>query len=131
MKYDWRRPHTWPLTRKLVVLMVAATYLPLGYALYGWGSDTSASALVSTEVRVYELPKDVQSARASCYETERETRGVPAERNAYLSWWRDNEGTATQLEWTAAFEACKTAHPMPGGKWNFAGMTLVKTEVIP
>jgi hypothetical protein len=91
-------------------------------------ADSSPPATV---VNYYELPKSVTDARDACYRTAAEDRGIPTERNAYITWWNANEGTAAEVEWTAAFERCTDGNPMPGGKWNFAGMTLVKVEVWP
>lgn len=97
---------------------------------FGGALGVNAAAAVPTEVRHYQLPGDVTAARQACYEQAAQRHGVPSG-DAYRAWWNVNEGTAAERAWTADFEACKTAHPMPGGKWNFAGMTLVYTEVIP
>lgn len=130
MRYDWRKPMTWPMTRRVFIILLAVTYLPIGYTLYGWG-EADAATTAPTVVNFYELPQEVTDARQACYEQEREARDIPADSDAYVAWWNTNKGTSVQREWTAAFEACKTAHPMPGGKWNFAGMTLVRTELWP
>lgn len=99
------------------------------------GTDANAvtgvtGSALPTLVRHYELPADVMQARQSCFENEAVSRSVPMSGDDYQIWWNANEGTSTEQEWTAAYNACITSNPMPGGKWNFAGMTLVRVETL-
>ena len=91
---------------------------------------TQAAGDAPTTFYHYELPQSVQDARQACYEQAAEDRDIP-QGDQYIVWWNANKGTSAQHEWTVAFEACKDANPMPGGKWNWDGMTLVGIEELP
>lgn len=66
----------------------------------------------------YAYPADVQEARRACFRAEREARGIPGTDPAYSAWWAANEGTAAQLDWSAAYDACKSRHDISGAKWS-------------
>ena len=103
---------------------------------FGAGVSILATPAAAAErapitVNTYELPAEITAARADCYEAERDGRGIPAlGSDAYVTWWSTTDAGARNA-WTRAFDGCTAAHPMPGGTWNFAGMTLVKTEIHP
>lgn len=80
-------------------------------------------------VRTYAFPQSEQDAADACYDTEREARGIPEERNAYIAWWNANKGTEAQQDWSAAFKACQDQNLWKQGKWNWGSMLLVKEEV--
>lgn len=80
-------------------------------------------------VRTYDFPQSEKDAVQACYATEREARGVPSGRNAYIEWWNTHKGTQAQIEWSAAFKACQDATLWQKGKWNWANMVLIKEEV--
>lgn len=122
MRYNWRKPGTWPMTRRVFVLALAATYLPLGYVAYGWGPSPAATVQPTT-VNHYETP---------CYHRERTARGIPAlsvhPDQGLLAWERSHAGTAEATSYHAALRACDATQPV--GKWDWANMVLVGTEVI-
>jgi hypothetical protein len=76
----------------------------------------------------YVYPQWLQDKRNACFRTEREERGIPGERNAYIAWWNAHEGTAFRDDWSAAYDACKKNNPLPGGPWNWSAMVLVRVE---
>lgn len=125
MRYNWRKPATWPMTRRVFILMLAATYLPLGYTLWGPTDTPAASAQQgTTQVRHYETP---------CYFRERTNRGIPAlsvhQDRGLLAWERSHAGTAAAADYHAALTACDANEPV--GKWDWASKVLVSTETLP
>lgn len=101
-----------------------------------WANYPASSSAVASEpytgpitVRTYDFPQHEKDAAQACYDTEREARGIPSGRNAYITWWNANKGTQAQIEWSAAFKACQDANLWQKGKWNWSNMILVKEEV--
>lgn len=123
MRYNWRKPGTWPMTRRVFVILVAMTYLPLGYAAYGWGPSHAAAAQ-PTVVNHYETP---------CYFRERTARGIPAlsvhQDRGLLAWERSHAGTEAAADYHAALRVCDANEPV--GKWDWDSMILVDTETLP
>lgn len=123
--WSWRKPATWPLTRKAVVVAVAATYLPLGYTVYGWGPDDTAPQAdpVYTVVNTYEDP---------CYVEARTSRGIPPlsvrPTEGLLAWERGHQGTDDAANYHAALDACDATQP--AGKWNWVAKVLVNQETV-
>jgi hypothetical protein len=122
----WRNPASWPLTRRVVVLAVAATYLPLGYVLYGWGPDHSApqhKAPTYTVVNTYESP---------CYVQVRTARGIPAlsvdASKGLLAWEQAHQGTIEAADYHAALDHCDATQPV--GKWDWDAKVLVNQETV-
>lgn len=122
--WTWRNPMGWPMTRKVFILALAATYLPLAYVGYGWGPDHSAAAAQPTVVNHYETP---------CYARERTARGIPAlsvhQDRGLLGWERSHQGTPEAADFHAALAACDALEPV--GKWDWGSMVLVSTETLP
>jgi hypothetical protein len=99
--------------------------------IFAFSGSLTQTAAATTEVRFYELPTSVRDARQACYEQAARDNDIPDGQAAYEAWWAVNQGTPAEQRWTAQFEACKVVNPMPGGKWNWDGMTLVRTEIWP
>lgn len=115
---------------KVTVGQIIRPLLALIFIVSGGGVFALSADAAPTTVYHYQLPKNVVDARQVCFEHVASVRHIPSG-DAYITWWNTHKGTAAQREWTAAFEQCKIDNPMPGGKWNWDGMTLVSTEVIP
>jgi hypothetical protein len=106
----WSKPQTWPMTVRVLALMFGAVYLPLGYALYGWGSAASPA----TYINHYETP---------CQTEARNVYGVPLRNDDLVQWQLDHLNTAEGLAYNRTSLAC----PQPA-KWDFDNMVLVGKE---
>jgi|SRR5882757_1729389 len=89
--------------------------LSLAFVATAVPAVAASSASTTTH---YEYPSDVQAARKVCFRAEREARDIPGGDQEYIAWWNANEGTVAQLDWTAAFDACKDANEVAGAKWS-------------
>jgi hypothetical protein len=76
--------------------------------------------------RYFVYPVEIQEARKVCFRQEREVRGITGDKVSYVAWWNANVGTPAQLDWSAAYQACKDNHELPGGKWNWDAMIEVQ-----
>jgi hypothetical protein len=74
----------------------------------------------------YRYPDHLIAARRVCYRAERDARGIPGDRAAYVAWWNAHAGTAERAGWEAAYDACNAAHELPGGKWDWSAMVRVR-----
>lgn len=79
---------------------------------------------------IYRLPDNIAAARHACYRTEREERGIPGDRDAYVAWWNAHAGTPERADWNAAWHRCNDQHQLPGGKWDWANMIYVGEGLI-
>jgi hypothetical protein len=89
-------------------------------------ADRELSITATTGHRYFVYPVEIQEARKLCYRQEREARGIPGDMTVYVAWWDANVGTPAQLDWSAAYQACKDNHELPGGKWNWDAMIEVQ-----
>jgi len=81
-------------------------------------SVPAVAASAASTSNHYEYPVSVQQARKVCFQTEREARDIPSGDQEYIVWFEANRGTAAQLDWSAAYDACKDANEVAGAKWS-------------
>lgn len=113
--WTWRKPITWPMNWRTLGLLFGAMYLPLGYALYGWGVAPAApEEAPRTSINYYET---------QCQTDAREAYGVPLLNDARVQWQLDHRHTAEGTAYNKAALAC----PQPA-KWDFGHMILVGSE---
>lgn len=103
------------------MILIAATL----WAGAGSARATDPRCPTSATVCLYQLPADVQAAQSACFRAEREARGIPGDRAAYLAWFEANRGTAAQLDWSAAHRACRHRYTQSGGMWNWDALVYV------
>lgn len=103
-----------------MILILATLWVGAGSAR---ASDPRCPA--SASVCLYALPTEVQAAQSACFRAEREARGIPGDRAAYLAWFEANRGTALERDWSAAYRACRHRNTQPGGMWNWAALVYV------
>lgn len=112
--WTWSKPQTWPMTWKVLAGLFGAVYLPLGYALYGWGPAPAATHQETNVINHYET---------SCQTAAREAYGVPLDNEASAQWQREHLHTPEGIGYNKAALDC----PSPA-KWDFDSMTLVGVE---
>ena len=125
---------------KKIVLAVLALLAVLGPVLAPMpaGALGAAGSAAVTDSRcpqtavgcIYRLPDNIVAARHACYWDEREARGIPGERDAYIAWFEDNRGNSVWRDWRAAYQRCQDRHQLPGGKWAFEQMIYVGTGLL-
>lgn len=76
----------------------------------------------------YDVPASVRSARDTCERTEANQRGIPTDRDLYVTWWYQHQGTEQLRSWGAAVRACTHNHTQPGGLWNWSGLTYLGSD---
>lgn len=124
--------HTLSMTiqTKLYILAMVISAAMTGAGLASPSSATAEPASYALTVHsvaaVYRYPDTVLSARRDCYRAERAARGIPGGTEAYVAWWDAHAGTAERASWSAAFDACNDANPLPGGPWNWSAMVRVR-----
>ncbi len=112
----------------MVVLVVAAAVVGFTVAMITVSSQVdNKSMAMDGGHRHYAYPANVKEARSECFRIEREARGIPGEKRAYLEWWDSNVGTPAQLDWSAAYQMCIDNNPVPGGEWNWDAMVYLGT----
>lgn len=109
--------------------LLAIVFILAFWATYPHADATTEPYTGPITVRTYAFPETELANARLCIDAEREARGIPDERNAYLVWWNENKGTETQREWSAAHARCKDQHFWKQGKWNWTSLVLVKEEV--
>lgn len=113
--------------RKLVAAVAALATLSLFLAApVAAAVDNRCPA--SASACHYRLPASIQSARDACYRAEREARGIPGDRDAYIAWYDAHQGTKVWREWRAAFKRCQDRNEVPGGKWAWSQMVYVGSD---
>jgi len=118
-----------PTVEQIVRPALAIVLILIFWATYPHTDASSDPYTGPITVRTYAFPVAELDASEACIQTERETRNIPGERNAYLSWWNANAGTVERAEWSAAYKSCQDQHLWTNGKWNWDSLVLVKEEV--
>lgn len=115
MRNNWRKPLTWPMNWRTIAGLFGAVYLPLGYALYGWGpAPVPATPPARVSINHYETP--CQTAARTAYD-------VPLANEAHAQWQRDHLDTPEGVAYNRAALDCSQP-----AKWDFGHMILVGRE---
>lgn len=122
--WTWRKPLTWPLTRRAVVAMVVVTYAGLAYGLTHTSDPAAATEPAPpTVVNYYET---------ACQNQARVSRGIPPltmdQSRGLIAWERGHAGTAEAADYHAALDVCQATQP--AGKFNWGGMVLAYQEFV-
>jgi hypothetical protein len=116
-------------TLEMIGRIIIITLLVAGFAALGlWqaGATRADPRCPATASRcLYVAPAEVQAARIACYRNERQARGIPGDRDAYLTWWEANQRTQVQAEWIRAHRACTYRYTQEGGFWAWSGLVYV------
>lgn len=125
--WTWSKPATWPMTRRVFVTMLAVTYLPLGYVLYGWGEPAAAPAPTETVVNHYESPcaREARVSRNIPQVTVDSSTGLAAYVQAHL---QGSTPDAELADYWAALDHCDATQPV--AKFDYAHLYLVSSEVV-
>lgn len=105
-----------------VVLLAVVLAVPM---LAGATESADNRCPASASICIYRLPDDIEAARSACYRAEREERGIPGDRDAYIAWYEAHRGTSAGADWDRAYQRCKDQNELPGGKWAWDQMIYV------